>query len=236
MSDRFRTLTTLAAALTLAAAGAAQAQTPAAGRWEGAISAPGREISVIVDLKGDGGKWQGTVALPGEKLKGLPLANIAVAGAGVTFSMPGPGEPTFKGTVAQDGKTMSGDFTQGGNTIAFALTRTGDAQIAPLPTSSPITADLVGTWAGTLQIKDITLRLRVEFSTAADGTGTGTMVSIDQANATVPVAAVIQKGAAVQFFAPSIGGSFEGTLKDGELSGTWTQGPGALPLAFQRVK
>jgi hypothetical protein len=236
MSDRLRTLTTLAAALTLAVASLAQAQTPAAGRWEGTIAAPGREISVIIDLKADGGKWQGTVGIPGEKLKGLPLTNITVAAEGVTFAMPGPGDPSFKGTVSTDGKTLSGDFTQGGGSVPFTLTRTGEAEIDPLPRSTPITSDLLGTWSGALAIKDVTLRLQIEFSTAADGTGTGTLVSIDQGNVKVPVAAVIQKGAAVTFFTPSVAGSFEGTLKDGELAGTWTQAGGALPLVLKRTK
>jgi hypothetical protein len=236
MSDRLRTLITLTAALTLAVASLAQAQATASGHWEGTIAAPGREISVIIDLKADGGKWQGTVGIPGEKLKGLPLTNITVAGEGVAFAMPGPGDPSFKGTLSKDGKTLSGDFTQGGGSVPFTLTRTGDAQIDPLPKSTPITSDLQGTWAGALAIKDMTLRLSIEFSTAADGTGTGTLVSLDQGNATIPVAAVIQKGAAVRFFVPSVAGSFEGTLKDGELSGTWTQGGGALPLVFKRAK
>jgi hypothetical protein len=236
MSDRLRTLTTLAAALTLAVAGLAQAQTPASGHWEGTIAAPGKEISVIIDLKADGGKWQGTVASPGEKLKGLPLSNVTVAGEAVAFSIPGPGEPSFKGTVSKDGKTLSGDFTQGGGSVPFTLTRTGDAQIDPLPKSTPITADLEGAWAGALEIKDMTLRLRVEFSTAADGTGTGTLISVDQGNTTIPVAAVVQKGAAVRFLTPSVGGSFEGTLKDGELSGTWSQGAGSVPLVLKRAK
>ncbi len=52
----------------------------------------------------------------------------------------------------------------------------------------------------------------------------------------IPVAAVIQKGAAVRFFTPSVAGSFEGTLKDGELSGTWTQGGVATPLVLKRAK
>ena len=236
MSDRLRTLTTLTAALTLAVASLAQAQTPASGHWEGTIAAPGKEISVVIDLKADGGKWYGTVGIPGEKLKGLPLTNITVAGEGVTFAMPGPGDPSFKGTLSKDGKTLSGDFIQGGGSVPFTLTRTGDAQIDPLPKSTPITSDLLGTWTGALAIKDITLRLSIEFSTAADGTGTGTLVSIDQGNVAIPVAAVIQKGAAVRFFTPSVAGSFEGTLKDGELSGTWTQGGGALPLVLKRAK
>jgi len=236
MLYRFRTAT-LATALALTLASQAFAQTPAAGHWEGAIAVPGQELKVAIDLKADAGKWQGTIDIPAQKLKGFPLANITASGETVTFAMPNvPGEPSFKGTVSKDGKTMSGDFSQGGGTIPFSLTRTGDAKIEPLPKSTPITAALVGEWMGSLDIQGKALRLAITFSTAADGTGTGSIVSLDQGNVTIPIAAVTQKGAAVAFHAPSIAGAFTGTLKDGEVAGTWTQGPGSLPLVLKRTK
>lgn len=43
------------------------------------------------------------------------------------------GNPTFKGTLSKDGKSLSGQFTQSGQVIPFALTRTGDARIKPKP-------------------------------------------------------------------------------------------------------
>ena len=219
------------------AAGSALAQTPAAGHWEGAIAVPGQELKVIIDLKADAGKWQGTIEIPAQKLKGFPLEKIAATGDTISFVMPNvPGEPSFKGTVAKDGKTMAGDFSQGGGTVPFSLTRTGDARFEAAPRSTAITADLLGAWAGTIEIQGTPLRLTVTFTKAADGTGTGTLVSVDQNNASIPVTAVIQNGAAVKFFAPSIGGTFEGTLKGDELAGTWTQGPGSLPLVFKRTK
>jgi hypothetical protein len=237
MMQHLRMVAAVAMMWSVAAAGIAQAQTPAAGHWEGAIAIPGQELKVAVDLKADAGKWQGTIDIPAQKLKGFPLANIAATGDAISFVMPNvPGEPSFKGTVAKDGKTMAGDFSQGGGTVPFTLTRTGEARFEPAPRSTPITANLLGAWAGTLDVQGKTLRLTVTFTTAADGTGTGTLVSVDQGNASIPVAAVVQNGAAVKFFVPSVVGTFEGTLKGGELAGTWTQGPGSLPLVFKRTK
>jgi len=34
---------------------------------------------------------------------------------------------------------------------------------------------------------------------------------------------------------PGVGGSYEGDVKDGQIVGTWTQGPGSLPLTFKRA-
>ena len=41
-------------------------------------------------------------------------------------------------------------------------------------------------------------------------------------------------GAHVKFTVPAVGGTYEGDLKDGQIVGNWTQGPGTLPLTFKR--
>jgi hypothetical protein len=146
-----------------------------------------------------------------------------------------PGDPQLKGTV-KDGKTMAGDFTQGGQAIPFSLTRTGDAKITPVPKSTKITADLQGSWEGSLEAQGKTLRLLLKLANQKDGTAGGTIVSLDQGNAEIPIQAVVQTGAHLQLTVGSIGASYEGDLKDGKLTGTWTQGAGSLPLVFSKAK
>jgi CubicO group peptidase (beta-lactamase class C family) len=103
-----------------------------AGRWEGEIATPGTALGVVVDLSQDaGGAWQGDVDIPLQGAKDLPLTGIAVDGAAVRFSIAGiPGEPTFAGTLSDDGATLAGDFTQGGATFPFTLGRAGEAAVA----------------------------------------------------------------------------------------------------------
>jgi hypothetical protein len=207
------------------------------GHWEGAIQVPGTELAVQIDLSGDGKKWDGRIAIPAQNLKGFPLENVSVEGDSVTFAMPRvPGAPQFKGTLSKDGTALSGDFTQGGNTLPFALKRTGDAQIEPIPKSTPLTADAQGTWEGTLDINGKLLRLILKLSNGPDGTGSGTLVSVDQGNAEVPILAIVQTAAHLKLVVQAIGGTYEGDLKDGQLTGTWAQGPGTWPLVFKRSK
>jgi hypothetical protein len=213
------------------------AQATAGGHWEGSIQVPGQELQVAVDLKGDGKKWEGTIAIPVQGLKGFPLSEISVQGDAVGFAMKGvPGVPTFKGTLSKDGKSLAGDFSQGGGTVPFALTRTGEARFDPPPKSTPITADLEGSWEGPLDVQGKVLRLVVKISRQPDGTGTGTLISVDQGNAEIPIAAVQQAGAKVKLLVPMIVGTFDGELKEGQLAGTWSQGPGSWPLALKRSK
>ena len=103
---------------------AAQNRT-AAGTWDGTIATPGVELRVIVSLQQNEDRtWSGTVDIPMQGAKALSLTNITVEGASVSFSITGvPGNPTFKGTLAEDRGTITGDFTQGPAKFPFKLTR-----------------------------------------------------------------------------------------------------------------
>lgn len=116
----------IAGALALAAARLAAAETPtAAGHWEGAIQIPGTALEVRVDLAtGEGSAWKGDIDIPAQNAKDLPLSAIQVEGSSVSFAIAGiPGAPTFKGTLAADGQSLGGDFSQGGQTFSFKLER-----------------------------------------------------------------------------------------------------------------
>lgn len=219
-----------------AVSAAAQAQAPpAAGHWEGAIQAPGQEIKIQVDLQRTGDKWEGAIAIPAQNLAGFPLSDVSTTGDKVSFAMKGiPGTPQFSGTVSKDGKSIEGEFTQGGGTVPFAVTRTGEAKIEPAPKSTPITKELEGTWQGALDVNGTILRLVVKLSNRPDGTGTGTLVSVDQNEAEIPITAILQTGSHVKLLVPMIVATYEGDLKDGQLTGTWSQGRGTLPLTFKR--
>ena len=205
------------------------------GHWEGAIQVPGPELKIEIDLAPRGEKWEGTIAIPVQGLKGFPLSAITVEGDSVSFEMHGvPGEPHFKGTLSKDAKSLAGQFSQGGGTIPFAVTRTGDAKFEPLPKSTPITKDLEGSWEGSLDANGNILRLVVKLSNGPDGEAKGTMISLDQGGAEIPIAAVVQTGSHLKLVVQVIAGTYEGDFKDGQLTGNWSQGPGTLPLVFKR--
>jgi len=78
------------------------------------------------------------------------------------------------------------------------------------------------------------LRLVVKLSNGPDGVARGTMISLDQGGAEIPIAAVVQTGSHLKLVVQVIAGTYEGDFKDGQLTGNWTQGPGTLPLVFKR--
>jgi hypothetical protein len=191
-----------------------------------------------VDLaRGTGGAWTGSVDL-GPMAKGLPLSDIASTGNSVHFAVKNvPGAPSFDGKLAADGASMAGQASFGGQTTTFKVTRKGEAKVAEPPKSTPVSKELVGKWHGALEAGGTTLHLILNITTQPDGAGGGTLTSVDQGNAEIPLSQVTQNGRAVTFGSLVIGGSFSGELNEAgtELKGQWTQGPNQLPLALTKT-
>jgi hypothetical protein len=101
----------------------ATAPTPE-GHWEGAIQVPGEGLGINVDFMDDGGTWTGDISIPVQMLEDFALGGITVEGPALTFGMEGiPGTPTFRGTLSEDGQSITGTFSQAGQAFPFTLTR-----------------------------------------------------------------------------------------------------------------
>ncbi|MGO8839212.1 MAG: transglutaminase-like domain-containing protein [Limisphaerales bacterium] len=113
-------------ALSFPAAGsAAESTTNQAGHWEGAIELPGSPIAIRVDLdRGADQTWNGWIDIPGQRGYGLKLAALNVDGSAVSFEVPAiPGGARFAGQLAENGRTLAGEYTQMGQKLPFKLER-----------------------------------------------------------------------------------------------------------------
>src|SRR3984893_1935434 len=174
----------LIAALLLLPAPSLIAQTAVdpSGHWEGAIQVPQMDLKIEIDLaKESKGEVRGRFGNTGEKLKGLPLANVAVDGRAVTFEIKAAsGGGTFHGEILAGGTSMSGSFVARAGTVPFSLTRTGDPEIEAPPKSAPIGKEMEGTWNGAFDIDGVQMRVVLKMSNQPDGTATGSIASIDE--------------------------------------------------------
>src|SRR5262245_42008105 len=126
--------------LLFAPAISAQAQSAVAGQWEGSINLPGTALGIAVTLTQTGNAWTGTIDIPAQGAKGLALGNIVVSGESISFGLPGvPGQPELKGTIAADGKSVTGNFSQNGASFPFKLQR-------PAPVEIVNGEKLIGIW------------------------------------------------------------------------------------------
>ncbi|MFD1534465.1 alpha/beta hydrolase family protein [Pseudonocardia aurantiaca] len=90
------------------------------GDWHGRIELPGSPLDIGVRLTGGGG----TFDLPAQGLLALPLTNLRVTDRSVRFDLPDvPGNAAFDGVLSEDGTSISGNYTQAGQTLPFSLAR-----------------------------------------------------------------------------------------------------------------
>lgn len=209
------------------------------GRWEGTMQAPNREIKFSVDLDRNAQQaWIGHIDLdPGPKA--IPVKGVTVEGDVVKWSIaaPGDGAPTFEGKWNREMNTITGTATHGSTPMAFALKRTGDAKVVLPPESTAIAKEVEGRWEGTLNAYQ-PLRLVLELQTGQDGKAAGTLTSVDQGGAKLPVNSIVQKDDKLEFGVAVVGGKFVGTVNEAkdELMGEWTQAGNQLPLTLKKSK
>jgi len=216
-------------------AGVLSAQDGPRGHWTGSIAIPDHPLAVEVDLDKTAAGWVGSIAIPAQNASGLPLEAIAFADGKWTFRIKaGPGQPTFTGTLSADGQTLSGDFTQGGGSFPFKLSRTGDAKVAAIKRSPAVAKEFLGTWEGAIEPGQ-TLRLVLKIANE-EGGSSAVMVSVDQGGVEIPVTSIEQKDAKLTLVVKPVGGEYRAEInRDGtELNGTWTQNRNDLPLKLKK--
>ena len=119
MNNTKRKMTAVVLGL-LVMAGLAAAQSadpkPFLGAWKGTLSIAGVDLEIGLEFKLDEAKKiVGTFDSITQGAFGLALGNIGIIDKTITFMIDNvPGEPSFKGTLDETGKKLSGEFTQGG--------------------------------------------------------------------------------------------------------------------------
>jgi hypothetical protein len=220
------------------AAASAVAQTDASGHWEGKVDVPNGPTGLALDLaKNAKGVWVASLGVPEQKITGLRVTDIDVVGAEVRFAAPDlPGSPTFELTLA-DGK-LTGALLVQALSLALEMQRTGDAKVEIAQPSPAVSKELEGDWEGLVPVPNGQgLVIIIHFKNQPDQTVEATIDSPGQDAIGLPLKAVAQKGAILEF-AVGVGGSYKGTLnKEGtQIAGEWTQRQGAAPLTLNLKK
>ena len=215
-------------------------QNTAAGRWEGSVELPFMKLGIIVNLKKNDAAWTGTMNIPSQAYN--DAVDVSIEGTDITVKMRGvPGDPIYRGKLSEDGRFISGELTQSGRKLPFKLERLTEAESAArqtygaTPEKGQPGVGIEGNWQGTIDAAN--LRLVVKISKASDGTLAAKIDSPDQGTSDLQVDSVVMNEKTLRLEIKRIGASFEGTIgADGsELSGTWEQQGGQLPLVFKRL-
>lgn len=118
---------------------AAPSAVPSAeGLWQGVIFYRRAEVEVDITVelaRTAQGEWVGTIDIPNQKLEYHPLESTQVNGRDVSFVLSRFSRHAnativspFQGRLAEDGRTIEGEFVEGGkNRMPFLLERKGPA-------------------------------------------------------------------------------------------------------------
>jgi hypothetical protein len=227
----------------LAGAALCPAAETAVGRWEGVAQIPGHELRLIVDLSDEGGKgWIGSIIVPGFGVKGAQLVDLHVRGGDLDFAIKGAlgnqrvGRAELKAHLTSDGH-LAGDFRQGGNSAAIALSKTGPPQVELPLQNTAVAKELEGEWKGDYEMMGYPRHATMKFSNRGGAEGAALEFTIvgKKVNS-VPVSLVTQDEDFVTVKSDEFGITFEGRFNKaaGELKGTLSQGSLEAPLVLRR--
>jgi hypothetical protein len=233
----------LLAAILFASAALGNAAESAAGRWEGSVQIPGQELRLVLDLSDENGKgWVGSIIVPGFGVKGAPLVDLHVRSSDLAFAIKGAlgnervGKAELKAHLTADGH-LAGDFTQGGNTAAFVLAKTGPPQVELPPRSTPVSKELEGEWKGEYDLTGYTRHVTMKFSNRGAEAAGIEFVIVGKKTNNLAVSLVTQEGDFLTIRSEEFGITYEGRFRReaGEIKGTITQGPFEQPLVMRRA-
>ena len=92
-----------------------------AAHWKGSANSDGKTLPMAILVTQNNEKWEGQINIDDE---GDNFRNTEVQGRNISFVVGQPNRPfTFKGTMSQDGTTLSGTFSSSEANGSFSLSR-----------------------------------------------------------------------------------------------------------------
>jgi len=223
----------LLAVLILLAASLASAQ-DISGDWQGTLSAAGAELRLVLHItKLTDGTLTATLDSVDQNANGIPVSSVVLKDSKLSLGINAV-HGSYEGTVAPDGKSISGTWTQNASLPLKFIRATAPVQTEHKPAKP---SDIDGAWMGSLELGDVTLRVVFHIVNTEDGL-IATMDSPDQNAKGLPTTSVTRDGAYLTIQAKSIGGLYQGKIASdlSSIDGTFTQMGAAHPLVLRRVK
>jgi hypothetical protein len=92
------------------------------GKWEGRLNTPRGNLSTVFNLGNKSGAADGTIDSPEQGAMGIPMNEISVANGSIKITVRIV-NGSFVGKLSEDGKVLTGEWAQGGNTLPLVLTK-----------------------------------------------------------------------------------------------------------------
>lgn len=114
-------------------AGCLAAQSGGEGVWVGTLETGGPKLKVVMHIiKDASGGYSTKLDSPDQGAFGIPVTKTTVTADGVKLELTDL-SAGFEGTLSMDGKTLVGNWSQGGGTLPLTMTRTTEEAVKQKP-------------------------------------------------------------------------------------------------------
>src|SRR5215469_651289 len=204
------------------------------GDWQGTLNTGMGDLRLVLHLaKAGDGSLTATLDSVDQGANGIPVKSATLKDSKLKLDVEAV-HGTYEGSVAADGKSISGTWSQG-KPLPLEFKRAA----APIKTEHKAAkpSDIDGSWAGTLDTGMAKLRVVFHIVNTEDGL-IATMDSPDQDTKNVPTTSCSRDGAILKIDAKNISASFEGKIAADlqSMDGTFTQMGTPHPLLLKKVK
>ena len=204
------------------------------GEWEGVLHVGQGELKLVLHLGGEkDGEFRAKLDSPEQSVYGMEATSASHDQNNLRFEI-SPVGASFEGKLGTDGRTISGTWKQGGETIPLVLSRRSASPGGRRPTNA--ISPLEGTWQGAFQNGNMRFRLQLHISHDEAKKLAGTFDSLDQAVNGMPMSKLSEQNGKVHFEIDMVSGIYEGTLNAARnaITGKWTQNQDSVALEFKR--
>lgn len=217
--------------LTMAAL--AQAQ-DVAGDWQGTLNTGMGELRLVLHItKGADGSLRATLDSVDQNANGIPVNAVTFNNSKLHLDVAAV-HGIYEGTLAADGNTISGTWTQA-KPLSLEFKRT----TAPIKTEHKPAApsDIDGAWMGTLDLAVAKLRVVFHITNTEDGL-IATMDSPDQGAKAIPTTSCTRDAMTLKIEAKNINAIFDGKIAADlqSIDGTFTQMGAPHPLLLKKLQ
>jgi uncharacterized protein len=202
------------------------------GDWNGTLNTGTGELRLVLHIaRNADGTLKATLDSIDQGANGIPVTSATLKDSHLSLKVDAV-NGTYEGKVNPAATSIDGTWTQGAP-LELNFHR-GTIATKPAPKRAK-PSDIDGDWLGTLDTGMGRLRLALHITNTDQGL-TATMDSLDQNANGIPVTSITRNGTSLKFEMKVISGSYDGTIGENGLTGTWTQLGKSFPLAFKRVK
>lgn len=205
------------------------------GQWHGKLQARGIVLNMVFNFeRNEAGEFVGSVQQIDTGPTKIAMTDISLENNELFFRVP-QARSEYRATLVDGG--FNGSMKQGPQDMALNVVK---GEYVPEQITLALTdADydkLAGEWTGTLAPPGAPSALTLVMTFTRDATGAiaGTFQSPQQGNALLKITTASLAGSTLSVELAVPPAKFTGELDGTGITGTWTQGPGALPLTLMK--